>query len=75
MESDNLLASLSADEEIQAVTWWLACQQDTCRSWRRSWSTSDSQTGSLAPNTKQNNWAEGVGSQYAISQAHPFVYL
>lgn len=26
MESDSLLASLSADREIQAVTWWLACQ-------------------------------------------------
>lgn len=32
MESDSLLASLSADGEIQAVTWWLACQQEACRS-------------------------------------------
>lgn len=33
MESDNLLASLSADGEIQAVTWRLACQQEACRTW------------------------------------------
>lgn len=26
MESDSLLASLSADGKIQAVIWWLVCQ-------------------------------------------------
>lgn len=36
MESDNLLASLSADGEIQVVTWWLACQQNAHRSWPRA---------------------------------------
>lgn len=36
MESDSLLASLSADREIQAVTWWLACQWEACRSWPTS---------------------------------------
>lgn len=32
MESDSLLASLSADGEMWAVTWWLACQQESRRS-------------------------------------------
>lgn len=32
MESDSLLASLSADGEMWAVTWWLACQQESYRS-------------------------------------------
>lgn len=76
MESDSLLASLSADGEIQAVTWLLASQQKACSSW-----TTPTLVRTKLPNwltypttLNKNNWWT-PSSHYSASQVDPFVSL